>query len=109
MGEQYSFAKGLQRIADVPIYFADPLVRRARSLQHTKDARAPVARANAATLARLGLADGSAARLRQGNGEAMLKVSLDNGVPDGCVRVAAAHVSTRTLGPMFGPIAVEAV
>jgi NADH-quinone oxidoreductase subunit G len=83
--------------------------RRARSLQHTKDARAPVARANAATLARLGLADGAAARVRQGNGEAMLKVSLDNGVPDGCVRVAAAHVSTRTLGPMFGPIAVEAV
>jgi NADH-quinone oxidoreductase subunit G len=39
----------------------------------------------------------------------MLKASLDNGVPDGCVRVATAHISTRTLGPMFGPIAVEAV
>jgi NADH-quinone oxidoreductase subunit G len=101
--------QGIERVADVPIYFADPLVRRARSLQQTKDARAPVARANAATLARLGLADGAAARVRQGDGEAMLKVSLDNGVPDGCVRVAAAHVSTRTLGPMFGSIAVEAV
>jgi NADH-quinone oxidoreductase subunit G len=30
---------GVQRIADVPIYFADPLVRRAPSLQKTRDAR----------------------------------------------------------------------
>ena len=102
-----SSVSGLERVTDVPIYFADPLVRRARSLQQTKDARPPVARANAATLSRLGLADGAAARLRQGNGEAMLRVSLDDGVPDGCVRVAAAHMSTRMLGPMFGPIAVE--
>ena len=102
-------SSGTERIADVPIYFADPLVRRARSLQQTKDARAPVARASAETLARLRLADGAAVRVRQGNGEAMLKVALDNGVPDGCVRVAAAHASTRTLGPMFGPIAVEGV
>ena len=102
-----SSVSGLERVTDVPIYFADPLVRRARSLQQTKDARPPAARASAATLSRLGLADGAAARLRQGNGEAVLKVSLDDGVPDGCVRVAAAHMSTRMLGPMFGPIAVE--
>ena len=31
---------GLQRIADVPIYFADPLVRRSPPLQKTRDARA---------------------------------------------------------------------
>ncbi len=37
----------------------------------------------------------------------MLPAMLDPGVPDGCVRVAAAHPATRTLGPMFGPIAVE--
>jgi NADH-quinone oxidoreductase subunit G len=102
-----SSAPGIERVTDVPIYFADPLVRRARSLQQTKDARPPVARANAAMLARLSLADGAMARVRQGNGEAMLKVSLDDGVPDGCVRVAGAHMSTRMLGPMFGPIAVE--
>jgi NADH-quinone oxidoreductase subunit G len=102
-------APGVERVTDVPVYFADPLVRRARSLQQTKDAKSPVARANAATLSRLGLADGAAARVRQGTGEAMLKVSLDNGVPDGCVRIAAAHSSTRTLGPMFGPVTVEPV
>jgi hypothetical protein len=35
--------RGLQRVADVPIYAADALVRRAASLQLTADARAPVA------------------------------------------------------------------
>jgi NADH-quinone oxidoreductase subunit G len=98
---------GLERIADVPIYAADPLVRRAPSLQKTRDAKPPAARMNAATLAALGLADGAAVSVRQGGGEAMLSAALDPGVPDGCVRIAAAHTTTRTLGPMFGPIAVE--
>jgi NADH-quinone oxidoreductase subunit G len=37
----------------------------------------------------------------------MLSAELDPGVPEGCVRVAAAHPATRTLGAMFGPIAVD--
>jgi NADH-quinone oxidoreductase subunit G len=98
-----------ERVADVPMYFADPLVRRAASLQRTRNARPPVVRANMATLARLQLADGDAARVRRGTGEAMLKVVADATVPDGCVRIAAAHPTTSMLGPMFGPIAVEAL
>jgi NADH-quinone oxidoreductase subunit G len=98
-----------ERVADVPIYFADPLVRRAASLQKTRSALPPAVRANASTLARLQLADGDAARVRRGEGEAMLNVVADASVPDGCVRIAAAHPATRTLGPMFGSIAVEAV
>ena len=100
---------GLERIAEVPMYFADPLVRRAASLQKMRSARPPVARANAATLAALQLADGDAARVRRGVGEAMLKVAVDNAVPDGCVGIAAGHASTATLGPMFGGLAIEAV
>ena len=99
----------LERVADVPIYFADPLVRRAASLQKTRAALPPAVRANAATLARLELAEGDAARVRRGEGEAMLKIVADPGVPDGCVRIAAAHPTTSMLGPMFGSIAVEAV
>ncbi|HEV8257210.1 MAG TPA: NADH-quinone oxidoreductase subunit NuoG, partial [Casimicrobiaceae bacterium] len=102
-------ANGLERIADVPIYAADPLVRRAASLQKTRDAKPPAARMNAATLSRLKLADGAAVSVRQGGGEAMLTVALDAGIPDGCVRIAAAHPATRTLGPMFGSVAVEGV
>jgi NADH-quinone oxidoreductase subunit G len=99
---------GVERVSDVPIYFADPLVRRATSLQKTADAREPVLRASAATLARLKLAAGASARLKQGSGEAMLSVALDDGVPEGCVRVSAGHRATATLGAMFGSITVEA-
>jgi len=34
-------AAAIERVADVPIYFADPLVRRAWSLQQTRDASPP--------------------------------------------------------------------
>ncbi len=34
---------GIQRIGEVPIYQADPIVRRAESLQRTRDAAEPVA------------------------------------------------------------------
>ena len=98
---------GLQRISDVPIYFSDPLVRRATALQLTKDATAPEARMSTATLAGLGVAEGDPVHVSQGQGEASLTARLDGTVPDGCVRIAAAHALTASLGDMFGPIKVE--
>jgi len=101
--------EGIQRIADVPIYFADPLVRRSPPLQKTRDARAPRAWMNAALLQKLGLAPGQQARIRQGEGEAKLEVALDDSLPEGCVRIAAGHPSTAALGAMFGALGVEKV
>ena len=98
---------GLQRIADVPIYFADPLVRRGEALQQTRDAESPSARMCASTLTQLGVVDGSQVRVKQGQGEALLSAKLDENVPAGCVRVAAGHASTAALGDMFGTINVE--
>jgi NADH-quinone oxidoreductase subunit G len=100
---------GLERVADVPIYFADPLVRRARSLQKTRDAAAPTARIGKATLAALGIEAGAKVRLKQGNASAELVVTGDDTVAAGCVRVAAAHPATAALGPMCGDISVERV
>jgi NADH-quinone oxidoreductase subunit G len=97
----------LQRVTDVPIYFADALVRRAAALQQTSDAAEPVARMSAATLANAGLADGAAVRIKQGQGEALLNARVDETVPAGCIRIPAAHASTASLGDMFGPINVE--
>ncbi len=99
----------LERIADVPIYASDALVRRAPSLQKTTDGRVPTARIHPATLGRLGIGDGGEVRVRQGGGEAVLKVVIDAGVPDGSVRIAAGHPATSGLGPMFGPVTLEAV
>ena len=98
---------GLQRIADVPIYFADPLVRRGEALQQTRDAESPSARMCASTLTQLGVVDGSQVRVKQGQGETLLSAKLDENVPAGCVRVAAGHASTAALGDMFGTINVE--
>jgi NADH-quinone oxidoreductase subunit G len=100
---------GLQRIADVPIYFADALVRRSPSLQKTRDAQAPTARMNAATLANVGAADGRSVRVKGSEGSATLNAVLDNTVPDGCVRIAAAHPSTATIGGLNDMIVVECV
>ena len=97
----------LQRVADVPIHFADALVRRAPSLQKTRDGAAPVARMSAATLAKLGIADGDAVRVKQGDGVASLLAKCDATMRDDCVGISAAHPSTAMLGDMFGTITVE--
>ncbi|MBL8482349.1 MAG: NADH-quinone oxidoreductase subunit G [Rhodocyclaceae bacterium] len=100
-------ASGLQRIADVPIYSADPLVRRAASLQKTRDASAPAARMSAATLARLGIEDGQRVKIGGASGSVVLTAQADDGVADSCVRVAAAREETAALGAMFAEITVE--
>jgi NADH-quinone oxidoreductase subunit G len=99
----------VERVADVPIHFADPLARRAPSLQATKDAAAPAARMNAALLARLGVADGAPVKLGAGGTVIQLPARLDAGVPDNCVRVAAAHAASVSLGPLFGSLSVEKI
>jgi len=100
-------AEGAERIADVPVYFSDAIVRRAQSLQKTADARPPRASANARTLAAFGLKPGDKARVRQGEAAALLECALDDRLPDGVVRVPAAHASTSTLGAMFGQLTME--
>jgi NADH-quinone oxidoreductase subunit G len=95
---------GIQRIADVPIYFTDPLVRRAPSLQRTRDARAPKAWMNSRLLARLGMAAGQPVLV---NGAVRLTAALDDKLPDECMRIAAAHATTAEVGPMFGALTAE--
>jgi len=96
-----------ERLADVPIYFSDAIVRRSPPLQATADARPPRARMNAATAARLAVSGGAKVRVTQGAGSALLELQIDERLAEGVVRVAAGHASTAGLGPMFGPIGVE--
>jgi NADH-quinone oxidoreductase subunit G len=100
-------AARVERVADVPIYFADPLVRRAYSLQQTADARAPKARMHRSLLDGLGVTEGAQVKVKQGRGEAVLAAVVDAGVPPGVVRIAAAHSSTCGLEGLSGPITVE--
>jgi len=96
----------LQRIGEVPIYSADPLVRRAESLRQTRDGQ-PLVAMNAALMARFGLRDGDLVKVRQGGGEAVLPVRQDQGLPADCLRVPSGHPLTAGLGPMFGEISAE--
>jgi NADH-quinone oxidoreductase subunit G len=98
---------GIERVADVPIYFADSLVRRAASLQATADAKPPKARINRTLLDQLGIEEGEQIKVRQGRGEAVLATLVDPGVPPGVVRIAAAHPSTCGLEGLSGPVSVE--
>ena len=100
---------GLQRIADVPIYFADALVRRSGPLRQTTDAAAPVASLSSATAERVGLNAGDKVRITQDGGEAVLDVALDDRIPAGCVRIPAAHPLTAGLGAMSGEVELERV
>jgi NADH-quinone oxidoreductase subunit G len=97
----------LERVADVPIYCTDSLVRRAVSLQLTADAQPPMVGISSAVWQRLGLGDGPApVRVTQGSGEAILPARLDATLARNAVRVPAGHPSTAMLGAMFGPISV---
>ena len=100
-------ARGFERIADIPIYFADALVRRAASLQQAADARAPRARLHRSDMTRIGALDGGNVRLKNGAGELLVPVVADDTVPTGCVRLAAGHSSTWQAGPLAGSLVVE--
>ncbi|CBJ50734.1 NADH-quinone oxidoreductase subunit NuoG [Ralstonia solanacearum] len=103
-------AGGIERLADVPIYHADPIVRRAGSLQLTAASRAAVRAGLPADLfAQLGLAVGDAVRVTQGQGSVVLPVVLDRTLASGVIRVPAATEASAQLGPMFGAVSVEKV
>jgi NADH-quinone oxidoreductase subunit G len=97
----------LERIADVPIYATDAIVRRSVPLQMTNDAAPPKAWISVALSRKLGVAEGARLKVTQGKGSAVLTAGIDSALPDSVVRVAAAHESTKTLGAMFGPVTVE--
>jgi NADH-quinone oxidoreductase subunit G len=98
---------GLQRLADVPIYCADGIVRRAASLQQTADAKAPVVSLPADLWATLGLSEGASVRVSQDKGSAVLAAVCDKTLASGTVRVPAGHVATAALGPMYGALSIE--
>ncbi len=101
--------KGLQRIGEVPQYESDPIVRRAASLQKTKYNIKPMARMCAAQMKALGVEHGDTVLVKQEKGSAVLQARLDNHVAMGCVRVAASHEDTISLGDLMGEIEVEKI
>jgi NADH-quinone oxidoreductase subunit G len=100
---------GLERIGDVPIYAADPLVRRAASLQQTPDATGIAARMCAAQAEKSGLEDGTTIKVLQDDHVARVALAIDERVPEGCIWLPTATRATAELGPDFGTVTVEKI
>jgi len=100
--------QGLERLTTVPIYATDALVRRATSLQLTRDGRdAAVASLPQALWTELGLSEkGAQVRVTQNGGEAVLAAQLDASLPATVVRIPAGIPETAALGAFTGAIAV---
>lgn len=96
-------ASGLERVGEIPIYQTDMLVRRAPSLQKTKDAVEPVAYVHPQIVA--GLKEHQNVVLTQKDGEKVsIKVVFDAKLPRDVVRIVGAHPSTMKLGGLFDEI-----
>ena len=89
--------EGIERIASVPIYAADPLVRRSQPLQATRDGGFAGVALSPATIERIGLADGGSAEVRQGGSSIVLGVVADRRIPDGCAFLPVGLAATATL------------
>ncbi|RQH08600.1 NADH-quinone oxidoreductase subunit NuoG [Paraburkholderia dinghuensis] len=97
-----------ERIADVPIYHADSLVRRADALQLTAAARvANSVGLPTALFDQLGLKEGDAVRVRQGNLSVSAPATRDANLAPTVVRVSAATPVGAQLGSLFGELLVE--
>ena len=109
IGKVEPVGDGLERIAEVPIYQADAIVRRAASLQKTHDAAPPVAVLSGELCSQLKLRDGDQVRISQGGGSVVLPALRDDKLPPNCVRVPAAHPATAALGGMAEPLTIERI
>jgi NADH-quinone oxidoreductase subunit G len=109
-----------ERVADVPIYNCDAIVRRSPALQQTVDARPPVVSVPpglwASWMGEEGASSSQAqalpsceVRVSQGGLPVVLHAQCDPTLNARTVRIPAGHSSTMGLGALFGSIQLEKV
>ena len=101
-------AGALERVADLPIYHADPLVRRGHALSLTAFGKQPRVRVAHATAERMGLKAGDTVRVTQGGYSALATLFVDATVAVGAVRVPLATEVSAQLGDATAAITLEA-
>jgi NADH-quinone oxidoreductase subunit G len=100
-------SEGLHRVAEVPIYAADSLVRRARSLQLSPLAQPVEVRLHPDMARDLGVAEREQVQVRQNGAAIDLPLVLDGSVPKGCAWIPAGLYASVALGPAVGPVAIQ--
>jgi NADH-quinone oxidoreductase subunit G len=105
---QLSSGTGVERVADLPIYFTDAIVRRAQSLHLTVDSKnAMKAGLSPELFAHYGLKEGDAIKVTQGNHSVVMPATLQKGLASGVVRIATGTPVSAELGSAFGELIVE--
>jgi len=101
---------GIQRIGEVPAYHTDSIVRRAASLQLTREAQAAaVAWLPGSLVEKLGLRAGDRISITQDGGRTVVPYGRDDRLPAGCVRFGAGFAESASLGNLFGEVELERV
>ncbi len=99
----------IERVADLPIYQADPLVRRGTALQASAYAKQARVRMNAETAKHNGLSAGAQVRVEQGGQAVVASLAIDETVATGAVRIPFATEVSAALGAANGAIKVSAI
>lgn len=96
-----------ERVANMPIYRTDSIVRRAPALQQQTPKL--VAGLNAATMTALEVQEGDQVLVKSNRGEVVLPVKLQNQLVDNTVSVPLGFEQTAVLGGAFVQLSVEKV
>ena len=98
VGMPASGGDGLERVATLPMYAVDAIVRRADALQLTPDGQVAALRLNDADASALSLADGDSAQVSAGGASVTLGVEVDARVAKGAAVAPQAMAATLALG-----------
>ena len=105
-----SAAAGLfERMGSTGLYLTDPIVRRAASLQQTRQSAMPKAIFSAEDLATIGGAPGMMVRIRQGRQELLLEAAADARQANGVVSILTGHGQSLALNQRWGQAQVAVV
>jgi len=89
---------GLVRLADIPLYAVDAIVRRSAPLQTTADAFQAAVYVHESVAKELGIAEGRPVTVRQAGCELALDLIIDNRVALGCAWIPAGLPGSTGLG-----------
>lgn len=100
-------AEGLQRIAEVPLYAVDSLVRRSQPLQNTLDAQQSIISINSNLAKKMKLQAGDTAHFTQQDNKITASIKIDDAIADDCVALPAGLNFSKNLAASFTSIELE--
>ncbi|WP_041862206.1 NADH-quinone oxidoreductase subunit NuoG [Candidatus Kinetoplastidibacterium stringomonadis] len=99
--------QGFERVADLPIYRSDCLVRHSVPLQETSSSKKPFLRINKKSMNLLRLNENEEVVVSSDSGKLKIKILVDDCVPDNVMHVSTGFEYTSPLGSSFCTLNVE--